>query len=180
MRTKGKILTQQLSSTKLNFGCGKKIEPEKEWLNVDNQSGKGINKSFNFNSFPYPFKDNAFEEIRAWYILEHLDDVEKVMDELWRISKNKAKIDIIIPYYNSQSAVNCIQHKHLFSDTTIRNLLGINNPYRVNNLIKFKLTSMELITSKFWTWIPQSCRASIGKYIPNVVNTIHCEVEVIK
>lgn len=164
---------------KLNFGSGKDRIKEKDWINADIQEAEDI-ISFDFNKFPYPFKENTFEEIRAWYILEHLEDIDSVLNELWRISKDKCKIDFIIPYYNSQPAVNCAGHTHFFSDTTVRNMLLIDNPYKIDNALKFKLIFMELLTSKFWTWIPQSFRASIGKYFPNIINTIHFQVEVIK
>jgi len=41
---------------KLNFGCGKEIM--KDCINVDIQKDKTIDKSFDFNIFPYPFKYN--------------------------------------------------------------------------------------------------------------------------
>jgi len=38
---------------RLNFGCGNDIR--KDYFNVDIKSSKNIDKSFDFNYFPYPF-----------------------------------------------------------------------------------------------------------------------------
>jgi len=95
---------------RLNFGCGKDIK--RGWVNVDIQKGEGIDKSFDFNKFPYPFKDNTFDYILVDNVLEHFDDPRKVVEELWRISKPDAIIEVKVPYYHSAGAYNDIGHKH--------------------------------------------------------------------
>jgi len=98
---------------KLNFGCGRDIK--KGFINVDIDHFPGVDKSFNFNIFPYPFKSNYFDEIYADNVLEHLDDIPRVMKELHRITKNRGGIRIIVPYYNCYGAYNDVTHQHYFS-----------------------------------------------------------------
>jgi ubiquinone/menaquinone biosynthesis C-methylase UbiE len=38
--------------------------------------------------YPYPFNDNSFNEIFAEHNFEHIYDLEKLMKEIYRISKN--------------------------------------------------------------------------------------------
>lgn len=99
--------------TKLNLGCGKDIK--KGYINADIVQSEGVDNNFDFNIFPYPFSSNEFDEILADNILEHLDDIPKVMKELHRISKPGGHLRIIVPYYNCYGAYNDITHKHYFS-----------------------------------------------------------------
>lgn len=101
---------------KLNFGCGRDIK--KGYLNVDISRFHGVDKTFDFNVFPYPFKANQFEEIYADNVLEHLNDIPRVMSELHRICKSKGRIRIIVPYYNCYGAYNDVTHIHYFSHLT--------------------------------------------------------------
>ncbi len=101
---------------KLNLGCGKDIK--KGYLNVDIEKASGVDKVVDLNIYPYPFKDNSFDEIIADMVLEHLDSKIKPMEELIRISKNGAIIKISVPYYASKGALCHIDHKQFFSEGT--------------------------------------------------------------
>lgn len=81
---------------KLNFGCGTKIK--KGWINVDIQKNKKIDKSFDFNNFPYPLKSNSYDYILLDNVLEHLLYPDKTIYELCRMIKNGGIIEIIVPH----------------------------------------------------------------------------------
>ena len=101
---------------KLNLGCGKDIK--KDYLNVDFEKFEGVDKIFNLNKIPYPFKNNSIEEILMYNILEHLDDPYGIMKELYRIVKPNAGIHIQVPHFSSNSVWGDIQHKRGFSSET--------------------------------------------------------------
>lgn len=90
---------------KLNFGSGN--EKKEGYINADLE---GADVNFNFNEFPYPFKDNYFDEIYTKDTLDHLDDFLKVMEELHRITKPDGKVRVIVPFYNSSLSV-MLTHK---------------------------------------------------------------------
>ena len=98
---------------KLNLGCG--INIKKGYVNVDITKFNGVDKTFDFDVFPYPFEDSEFDEIYCDNVLEHLKNVSLVMKELHRITKSEGVIKIIVPYYNCYGAYNDITHKHYFS-----------------------------------------------------------------
>jgi len=100
---------------KLNLGCGK--DYKQGWINVDIiHVKKDIN--YNLNKIPYPFKNNEFEEILLKMILEHIDKPLKVLKEVIRISKDDAKITIIVPHATSYANFTDIQHKTNFTETS--------------------------------------------------------------
>ncbi len=87
---------------KLNLGCYDKIR--KGYINLDLEKYcEGIDVIHDLNKFPYPFDDNQFEEIYARCVLEHLCPLimNKVFDELYRITKNNGRIIIIVPHSSS-------------------------------------------------------------------------------
>ena len=103
---------------KLNFGAGSTILSG--WDNIDIQKSLKITMSFDFNKFPYPLKDNTYDFIHIDNVLEHLNSPDKVLDELWKKSKNNTIIRIIVPYYNNKGASGSMQHKCYFSDHTFK------------------------------------------------------------
>jgi len=131
---------------KLNFGCGKDIKSG--YLNVDITAFSGVDKTYNFNNFPYPFATNEFDEIYSDNVLEHLDDLTLVMKELHRITKNDGVIRIIVPYYNCYGAYNDITHRHYFSHLAFKPFYTKSTGnYFINE--KFKLKKLKLIPTRF-------------------------------
>jgi len=103
---------------KLNLGCGtNKVEG---YLGVDKIKTPASDIIHNLNSFPYPFEDNSVEEIVMDNVLEHLQDVIKVMEELYRICIPGALIHINVPYFKSNSAFTDPTHRHFFTETSFK------------------------------------------------------------
>ena len=95
---------------KLNLGCGQRIM--KGYVNLDFLKLDGVDVVHNLEKFPWPFKDNTFDEVYTSHVLEHLSDLVKVMTELRRICKNHAKIRIIVPHFSCGNAYRDPTHKH--------------------------------------------------------------------
>ena len=106
-----------MSRKVLNFGCGNKVIDGA--INVDIQEGDYINKSFDFERFPYPFKDNTFDEVHCNYLLEHLQTSPiKVCKELHRIIKPKGLLYIKVPYARSILQLDNPDHYRVFTERT--------------------------------------------------------------
>jgi ubiquinone/menaquinone biosynthesis C-methylase UbiE len=97
----------------LDLGCG--INKTKGAIGVDKIKLPSVDVTHNLDKFPYPFKTNEFDKIFCNHILEHLNDIADVMEELHRISKPNAVIEIRVPYYASHYAFADPTHKHYFS-----------------------------------------------------------------
>ncbi len=94
---------------KLHLGCG--LDYREGWVNVDSHAKADV--KWDLNKFPYPFKENTFDYIYCSQIIEHLDPLEKVMEELHRILKKGGKVEIKVPYFRSSSAF-IFGHKTFF------------------------------------------------------------------
>jgi ubiquinone/menaquinone biosynthesis C-methylase UbiE len=113
---------------KANLGCGNRYM--QGWINVD-ISDKDIygniikvDKKHNLDKFPYPFKDNTFDEVLMRHTLEHLKDIDKAVQEMIRIAKKGGKIRIVVPHYTFYGAFRDPTHKHFFSYDSINYFKG--------------------------------------------------------
>jgi predicted SAM-dependent methyltransferase len=97
----------------LDLGCGNRKKEGS--VGVDLNPGTNADIIHDLNVFPYPFEDSAFEKIYADNVIEHLDNVVKVMEELYRISKPEGIIIIKVPFFRSRYAFIDPTHKHYFT-----------------------------------------------------------------
>jgi len=102
----------------LELGAGKnyyKGNNDEEVIHIDFLMLPHIEVIHDLDSYPYPFKDNEFDEVRASHIIEHLKDLIKTMEEIHRIAKPNAKIIIKVPYFAWSLAQGHPTHRKMFS-----------------------------------------------------------------
>jgi len=87
---------------KLNIGSGNDIM--QNCINLDRVKKEGVDVIHELNKFPYPFPDNHFDVIYAYHIIEHLDSVDIVLKELYRILKKEGLLYIRVPHFSNASA----------------------------------------------------------------------------
>lgn len=97
----------------LDLGCGNKKRPGA--IGVDFNEHTAADVIHNLNIFTYPFEDAAFDEIYLDNVLEHLDDVIRVMEEVHRICKPGGLVKVIVPYFRSVWAYIDPTHKKYFT-----------------------------------------------------------------
>ena len=73
----------------LDLGCGKKKRPNS--IGVDFSDRHDADIIHDLNTFPYPFDSSSIDEVFMDNVLEHLDDPNRVMEEVYRITKKNAK-----------------------------------------------------------------------------------------
>jgi SAM-dependent methyltransferase len=83
----------------LDIGCGNRKVPGAIGIDFNNTLDADI--VHNLNKFPYPFKDDEFDEVFIGGTLCLLDNAILVMEEVHRVCKKHAKIKIVQPYFRS-------------------------------------------------------------------------------
>jgi hypothetical protein len=85
---------------KLNLGCGH--NHMEGFLNIDRESEASPDQQVDLEVFPWPFSDNAADEVMMSHVLEHLGADPKVflniMKELYRVCNNQALVTIVVPH----------------------------------------------------------------------------------
>jgi predicted SAM-dependent methyltransferase len=97
----------------LDLGCGNKKRSGA--IGVDFNDRTDADVIHDLNIFPYPFEDSSIDEVFLDNTLEHLDDVMRVMEEVYRICKPGGKVKVIVPYFRSLWAFIDPTHKHYFT-----------------------------------------------------------------
>lgn len=113
---------------KLNLGCGADIK--EGYLNIDLIQQPGVDKIVDIEKFPWPFKDNEFEEVYTSHVLEHVKDLEKTMKEIHRICKNNGLVVIRVPHFSCGVGYRDPTHKRLFSYFTFDYFSNPKNYYK--------------------------------------------------
>lgn len=107
------VPTGEILKTILDLGCGNKKRIGSIGIDINPNTDADI--VHDLNQFPYPFDSSTFDEIYADNVIEHLDNVLKVMEELHRISKPGGILIIKVPYFRSRFAYIDPTHKHFFT-----------------------------------------------------------------
>ncbi len=167
-----------MKKDKLNLGCGRDIRHD--YINVDIKAVQGVDKTFDFNKFPYPFKANMFREIYADNVLEHLDRIVDVMNELHRIAKPGCIIKIKVPYYNAKGAYDDPTHTHYFNASTFKTLA--NTSLRSNLSPKgFTMIRQVFKPTRLGLLIPfRKLRLLASTVLGEIISEIYVELKVVK
>ncbi len=94
----GKSMSEPL---RIDLGCG--VWKPEGFIGVDIYPSPNVDVVANLNR-RFPFSDNSANMIRAHDVIEHLDNRIHTMNELWRISKPDALIDIRVPSTDGRGA----------------------------------------------------------------------------
>ena len=101
----------------LDVGGGKRKEG---WITIDQNKEADINHDLNI--FPYPLKSYSFSQIRVFHSLEHLKEPLQVMEELFRVAKDKCIIHIKVPYWKMDFPIRNLTHRHALHPDCFKNL----------------------------------------------------------
>lgn len=135
-----KIDEQPYSRTVIDIGCGQNKVPGA--IGVDCIALLGVDVVHNLDSFPYPFAADSVDEIHAYHVLEHVPDVMATMEELWRLSKPGATVQIRVPHFSGILAWKDPTHKRSFTSESF-GYFG-ENGYSYYTRARFQVVSVRL------------------------------------
>ena len=127
----------------LDVGCGNQKRTGSIGIDINPDTCADI--IHDLNKFPYPFKESTFDEIYADNVIEHLDNVMKVMEELHRISKPDGIIIIKVPYFRSRYACIDPTHKHYFTVESFTYFDPLHIHHTLYNYSKCLFKTMKII-----------------------------------
>ncbi|UCG68090.1 MAG: methyltransferase domain-containing protein [Thermoplasmata archaeon] len=170
-------MSSEKESKKLYLGCG--LAKREGYINLDSCEAVNPDVLWDLNEFPYPFDDNTFEEILAYSILEHLDDLVKVMEEIHRITKPKAILDITVPYWDGYGFATDPTHKRMFTEHTFDFFTG-KADYSFITKARFNIKKMDRVYHPKFRWLPEFIKKRLKFILKEVVVGLHVTMETVK
>ncbi len=132
-----------------------------------------------------PLPDDCVDEIEAIAILEHIptEKVLFVINEMWRVCVNTAKIHIVVPHPSCDDQYQDPTHRSFFVPNSSsywdkRSGHYTNTDYGVKSM--FKKIEITLEVSDDFQNIPEDMKDFAVKHFRNIVTRIHFILEVEK
>jgi acetyltransferase-like isoleucine patch superfamily enzyme/SAM-dependent methyltransferase len=85
----------------VDLGCGSRKKPG--FIGVDVCAGPGVDIIADLTQ-KFPFESNSVDRIRAYDFIEHLPDRLHTMNEIWRVCKPDAIVDLLVPSTDGRGA----------------------------------------------------------------------------
>lgn len=118
---------------RLDVGAGAKSDDG--WETMDMSPAYHPDFQHDMTSFPWPFPDDTFDELRCWHVMEHMNPVTMhidwenksveyvntriaVMNEMWRILKPDGMVNIEVPIFPYWQAIADPTHVAMFVPQT--------------------------------------------------------------
>jgi predicted SAM-dependent methyltransferase len=81
---------------KIDLGCG--AYKSEGLLGVDILEHPNVDIQHDLNIFPWPFENDSVDYVQANHVLEHVANFIGSVEEIWRISKSGAIIEVRCPH----------------------------------------------------------------------------------
>ncbi|HEV7493851.1 class I SAM-dependent methyltransferase [Baekduia sp.] len=104
----------------LDIGCGSAKFPGAIGLDISGDTDADV--VHDLDVFPYPIEDASFDQILMQDVIEHVAQPIRVFEELHRIARPGARIQLRTPHFSSVLAYGDPTHRHYFSTVAIRSL----------------------------------------------------------
>jgi SAM-dependent methyltransferase len=101
----------------LQLGAGEReLEraPGDRVVRVDVRPDTRPDVTWDLDRFPWPFEDGSFDAIDCTDVLEHLDDIVRVMEEIHRIGRPGCRVTIATPHFSCANSFTDPTHRHHF------------------------------------------------------------------
>jgi SAM-dependent methyltransferase len=141
---------------KYDLGCGQR--KQEGFIGVDCVAIGGVDIVFNLESYPWTFaKDNSVDEVYCSHYIEHVHEIHKFMDEIYRILKPEGKATIIAPYWSSIRSMQDPFHVRPISEATF---LYYNKGWRDANKLEHYGVKADFDFVYAYTWHPDFAQKS--------------------
>jgi SAM-dependent methyltransferase len=130
---------------KLDLGCGQ--NKKAGFTGLDRLAMPGVDLVCDLDREPIPLPDDSVDEIFTMHFLEHTADLLQVMQEIWRVCRDGARVSIAVPYFNSIGAYRDPTHRRFFTWETFEHFTDSGNVPSFYAAARFRIVRRRLL---FW------------------------------
>ncbi len=107
----------------------------------------------NLDHFPYPFRDDSFDQLRAIHVVEHVADVIRTMEEFHRLVRPGGSVHIVTPHYTDFSSFCDPTHRWHLNSFSFRYFGPDSGGYGYYSGVRFEETSTRVKLLRLWKWL---------------------------
>lgn len=135
----------------LDLGCGNRKREGS--VGLDRVALPNVDIVHDLERFPYPFPDSSFDRIILQHVIEHVENVVGLIEEIHRVGRPGAIVEIYTPHFTSSNSFNDPTHRHHFSLLTFDFFCGGTEHGYVHKA-QFKLVDRNVEFWRFHDSIP--------------------------
>ena len=125
---------------------------------------------------PLPFRSDSVDTVYSSHVVEHVRNFVSLMEEVYRICKPEATVQISVPYYTSRGAFTDPTHIRFFTEYTFQAFepptYGIKTNFRIVTTTFHVVRTFRIFPKRVQKW----CR----RYLWNVVDGITVTLQAVK
>ena len=132
----------------LDVGCGtNKYEGA---IGLDNNPRTKADVIHDLGEVPYPFADDEFDLVVSHHAIEHIPDVMKFIEELYRITKNGGRIRLLTPHYTNPDWATDPTHKNHFNCYSFNQFIPERQNFEFYTDVKLKPVKTYVSLANLW------------------------------
>jgi SAM-dependent methyltransferase len=120
---------------------------------VDRIAGTRADVLCDLDSFPYPFADASFDEVRAVHVIEHVSDVIRTMEEFHRLLRNGGEVYIATPHYTDFSSFCDPTHRWHLNSFSLRYFGQDDAGFGYYSRARFREKSVRVKVLALWRYL---------------------------
>lgn len=132
----------------LDVGCGVNKYPGA--IGVDRNARTRADVLCELDHFPYPFRDDSFDQLRAVHVIEHVSDVIRTVEEFHRLVRDGGSIYIVTPHYTDFSSFCDPTHRWHLNSFSLRYFGEDNAGYGYYSAARLRETSVRVRLLQLW------------------------------
>ena len=170
----------------LNIGCGNDVRSN--YINLDKVILPGVDIVWDANQYPYPLEDECITRVLMINVLEHIPNTIGMIEELYRICKPGALINIRVPYWNSLEQSTDPTHVRTFNELSFDYFdpskdLCIRRPYYSKARFKIQSKGLWIFIYRYIyirNAVVSKLLFGISHHISNIVRLLEFDLTVMK
>ena len=132
----------------LDVGCGdNKYEGA---IGLDYNPRTSADVIHDLGVFPYPFADNEFDFVISRHTVEHVPDVMNFVSELWRITKNGGRIELVTPHYTNPDWANDLTHRNHLNSYSFNTFIADRQIFDFYTDVRLKPLDTHVSLANLW------------------------------
>ncbi len=133
---------------RLNLGCG--LKKRTGWINADLNRTVRPDVVLDLEAAHLPFGNDLFREVVCDNVLEHVSEVQRLMEEIFRVARDGAQVEIYTPHFASDDAVTDITHRRVFGYRSFQIFESGQSPFNFYSRARYRTLQRRIRFGRFW------------------------------